>query len=339
MSGRRVRTMPSGSFFSSFECFFRVFLSYSILSLLVFFFFFFCFFFPSLPSSFPSLPPLFSGAAHDAQQISPPMGMIFVPSIHGVSHDFTEDTKMEDLVMGCNVLLKTLLSLGTQLDWGTSTTMDQESQCEQQQQPQSKPQQHRPLSHTALLCIDLQDMPPTTTRPDIDFTLQQVQHYNNNLPHVLERVKLAQKTARELGLEVIHCRIESLTEDGRERSALHKRMNIHIKPGTAVWLEGVEPVEGEIIMNKTGSDVFTCTNLDYILRNMGVRRLICCGVLTEECVGAAVKTAVDIGYDCVVLSDACLTGCEVRQAAALRTFGRLATVMTTEEWVERADFE
>ena len=67
--------------------------------------------------------------------------------------------------------------------------------------------------------------------------------------------------------------------------------------------------------------------------------MICCGVLTEECVGAAVKTAVDIGYDCVVLSDACLTGCEVRQEAAMRTFKRLASVTTTEEWLGSAEEE
>jgi len=30
--------------------------------------------------------------------------MLFVPSIGGVSHDFSEDTKEEDIVLGCQVM-------------------------------------------------------------------------------------------------------------------------------------------------------------------------------------------------------------------------------------------
>jgi beta-ureidopropionase / N-carbamoyl-L-amino-acid hydrolase len=46
-----------------------------------------------------------SGAGHDAQVIAQrlPSGMLFVPSIGGVSHDFTEDTAAEDIVLGCRV--------------------------------------------------------------------------------------------------------------------------------------------------------------------------------------------------------------------------------------------
>jgi len=29
--------------------------------------------------------------------------MLFVPSIGGVSHDFTEDTEADDIVLGCRV--------------------------------------------------------------------------------------------------------------------------------------------------------------------------------------------------------------------------------------------
>lgn len=46
-----------------------------------------------------------SGAGHDAQLIAEklPSGMLFVPSIGGVSHDFTEDTAEEHIVLGCRV--------------------------------------------------------------------------------------------------------------------------------------------------------------------------------------------------------------------------------------------
>jgi N-carbamoyl-L-amino-acid hydrolase len=47
-----------------------------------------------------------SGAGHDAQILARrlPAGMLFVPSIGGISHHYAENTKDEDLVLGCQVL-------------------------------------------------------------------------------------------------------------------------------------------------------------------------------------------------------------------------------------------
>src|SRR5262245_36798554 len=54
-----------------------------------------------------------SGAGHDAQSIAKlaPMGMIFVPSIGGISHSPKEFSRPEDIANGANVLLHTLLKL------------------------------------------------------------------------------------------------------------------------------------------------------------------------------------------------------------------------------------
>ena len=47
-----------------------------------------------------------SGAFHDAGIISAslPSAMLFIPSIGGISHDFAEDSRDEDIVLGCQVL-------------------------------------------------------------------------------------------------------------------------------------------------------------------------------------------------------------------------------------------
>ncbi len=47
-----------------------------------------------------------SGAGHDAQILAErmPAGMLFVPSIGGVSHHYAEDTNEADIVLGCQVL-------------------------------------------------------------------------------------------------------------------------------------------------------------------------------------------------------------------------------------------
>ena len=60
-----------------------------------------------------------SGAGHDAQDLAQiaPIGMIFVPSVGGVSHSPEEYTRPEDMANGANVLLETILRLDrTELD-------------------------------------------------------------------------------------------------------------------------------------------------------------------------------------------------------------------------------
>jgi N-carbamoyl-L-amino-acid hydrolase len=58
-----------------------------------------------------------SGAGHDAQSMAVlgPMGMIFVPSVGGISHSPKEFTRPVDVVNGANVLLATLLIVDKQL--------------------------------------------------------------------------------------------------------------------------------------------------------------------------------------------------------------------------------
>jgi N-carbamoyl-L-amino-acid hydrolase len=54
-----------------------------------------------------------SGAGHDAQEMARlgPVGMIFVPSVSGVSHSPREFSRPEDVTNGVNVLLGALLKL------------------------------------------------------------------------------------------------------------------------------------------------------------------------------------------------------------------------------------
>lgn len=54
-----------------------------------------------------------SGASHDASPMAHfvPTGMIFVPSIEGVSHSKEEATAPKDIICGANTLLETLLEL------------------------------------------------------------------------------------------------------------------------------------------------------------------------------------------------------------------------------------
>ncbi|MCG8606129.1 M20/M25/M40 family metallo-hydrolase, partial [bacterium] len=59
-----------------------------------------------------------SGAGHDAQSIAQlaPIGMIFIPSVDGISHSPKEFSRPKDITNGANVLLHTILRLDEMLD-------------------------------------------------------------------------------------------------------------------------------------------------------------------------------------------------------------------------------
>ncbi len=59
-----------------------------------------------------------SGAGHDAMHVASiaPIGMIFVPSVKGLSHCSEEFTKEEHIIAGAEVLLESLLLLNEKLD-------------------------------------------------------------------------------------------------------------------------------------------------------------------------------------------------------------------------------
>ena len=54
-----------------------------------------------------------SGAFHDAGIVSArlPSAMLFIPSIGGISHDFAEDSRRDDIVLGCRVLADAAASI------------------------------------------------------------------------------------------------------------------------------------------------------------------------------------------------------------------------------------
>jgi nicotinamidase-related amidase len=148
------------------------------------------------------------------------------------------------------------------------------------------------------------------------------------------------KRFRELGLEIIHTRIQSLTADGRDRSLAHKRLGIHAAPGSkeAEFLPEVAPEGDEIIINKTCSGVFGTTNIEYVLRNLGIKSLVVCGVHTNECVSTAVRNAADEGFLVTLVSDACAAISPEQHAAAIQALrDRYARVIQTEALIRELE--
>jgi len=129
-----------------------------------------------------------------------------------------------------------------------------------------------------------------------------------------------QAASRRGGVEVLYTVIESLTRDGRDRSLDYKISRLHVPRGSwdAQVLAEIAPGEDEILIPKTSSSVFISTNIDYVLRNLGVRFLIIAGILTDQCIDSAVRDACDLGYLVTVATDACATLTPERHEWSLR---------------------
>jgi nicotinamidase-related amidase len=69
----------------------------------------------------------------------------------------------------------------------------------------------------------------------------------------------------------------------------------------------VMPLESEAVVMKDEVNAFLGTDLQQRLQAAGIKRLVICGMQTHMCVEAATRAAADLGYDVLVVGDACAT--------------------------------
>lgn len=103
---------------------------------------------------------------------------------------------------------------------------------------------------------------------------------------------------REKGAPIFH--VQHITKD----NAAHffhpdtKGVEIH---------ESVRPLDEELVIIKHMPNSFFNTNLHEELQKEGVTELVVCGMMTHMCIDSTVRAAVEHGYSCQVIEDACAT--------------------------------
>ncbi|MBM3482392.1 MAG: cysteine hydrolase [Alphaproteobacteria bacterium] len=147
----------------------------------------------------------------------------------------------------------------------------------------------------------------------------------------LPNLKRLIAACRAGGVEVLFTTIESLTKDGRDRSLDYKITGFNVPKGS--WdgkvIDAIAPGEDEIVLPKSSSSVFISTNIDYVLRNLGIERLAIAGIYTDQCVEGAVRDACDMNYLVTLVEDACATYTMERHENSLKALkGYCRTVKT-----------
>ena len=175
--------------------------------------------------------------------------------------------------------------------------------------------------HAALLIVDVQNYcahPDGAGSHKLD--AQQRRYLFGSLREaVLPNLQLLQSACRRARIEVVYAAVENMTLDGRDRSLDYKISGIDVPRGSwdAQILAEIAPSEDEMVFRKTSSSVFISTNIDFVLRNLGVRSLIVAGMMTDQCVESAARDACDLGYLVTLVTDACTTTSAERHEQSL----------------------
>ena len=200
-------------------------------------------------------------------------------------------------------------------------------------------------AHAALLFIDVQNyvataeggeyahMDPATRETKLGFFFRTMQEC------AVPNMQRLQSACRGGGIEVLYTVIENLTQDGRDRSLDYKISGLDVPKGSwdAKVIDAIAPGPDEIVLPKTSSSVFISTNLDYVLRNLGIRSLIVAGVLTDQCIDSAVRDACDLGYLVTTATDACATLSQERHDWSLRNAAGYSRQRTTAALVDEIE--
>jgi nicotinamidase-related amidase len=90
------------------------------------------------------------------------------------------------------------------------------------------------------------------------------------------------------------------------RLALFRRQPFLV-PGTpgCALVEGLRPEPGDLHVVKRRWSAFLQTELDWVLRRLGVTRIAVAGTQIPNCLRATVYDAVSHGYEAVLLTDCC----------------------------------
>ena len=195
---------------------------------------------------------------------------------------------------------------------------------------------------SALLIIDVQNFcahPEGTEFGHLSPAERQAKegYYFGQLEQVvLPNIQRLQQAFRAARMEILYAVIQSLTKDGRDRSLDYKISGFHVPKGS--WdgkvLDAIAPADDEIVLRKTSSDVFSSTNIHYLLGNLGIRQLVICGLVTDQCVESAVRHACDLGYLVTLVTDACATHSQERHDSSLRAIRGYCRQRTTQQLLE-----
>jgi nicotinamidase-related amidase len=178
----------------------------------------------------------------------------------------------------------------------------------------------------------------------MDYQVGIVDTYCGDDPTLVERMAATARSARRAAVPVVYVRVafrpgypelhpanrnfHGIDRVGRFRDG---------EPGTGIDPR-VAPRSGEVVVTKHRVGAFWATELDQVLRSMGVTDIVLGGIATSGVVLSTVRDGADRDYDVTVLADCCADRDQtVHDTLVTKVFPRQATVCDADDWCRRIE--
>lgn len=142
---------------------------------------------------------------------------------------------------------------------------------------------------------------------------------------IIPNIQLLLKEARAKGISVIFACDSRYRDDFLFTKSGHPVRTIRGTEGVKVIPE-LEADAKDLIVEKRMLSAFFATDLDFTLRQKGIKLLVVAGVATWACVLKTVFDAVELGYDVTVPADCCASPSPDDHESALKVLGALRVV-------------
>ena len=136
-------------------------------------------------------------------------------------------------------------------------------------------------------------------------------------------------SARAAGVPVVYVRV-AFRPGGPEMSP-----KTRIFAAATQIHPAVAPDPGEVLVTKRRVSAFSGSDLDVVLRAIGVDSLVLAGIATSGVVLSTLRQAADLDFGLTVLEDGCADADpEVHRVLMEKVFPRQASVRTAAEWID-----
>lgn len=146
-----------------------------------------------------------------------------------------------------------------------------------------------------------------------------------------------------LNPEVASKHAAKILADFRNMNILVVHIRHNVESGGDIH-ESVKPVDGEKVISKDEVNAFNGTSLKSYLDENNIEQVVLVGMQTHMCLEGTTRAAYDLGYECIVIGDACATkdleyedrvikAAEVHYST-LKTLQSYASVVSTKEFLK-----
>ncbi len=182
-------------------------------------------------------------------------------------------------------------------------------------------------------------------------------HYQNEVLHPEGRIRLgvaehsAERTAviaaakrllaaaRDHGVAVISVRIAFRPDyaEVKTNAEIWRRVVANTVMAEGSWgaefYDGLGPIPGEAVVTHTRNNAFYASPLETIVERLAPKSLVIAGIATNFVVESTARHASDVGYDTVVVADACSAASVDAHHASLASLAMLATIRTVDDTI------